>query len=144
MMISLVGCSSGDKEIVKDVPTADLMEAALSAGEFPGLRDVQGEELIQLYHLNKDDIEEAKVNMPMMNVQAHEIAIIKVKDGKVDAVKESIGKRHEDIYNIWSQYLPNQFEMVKNKIIGTKGNYVYMIIAEDATKIENAILEKLK
>jgi len=65
------------------------------------------------------------------------MAIIKVKDGKsVEDVKEGISKRVKDLEGIWSQYLPKQYELVKNHVLKSNGQYIILIIHEDAKKIE--------
>ena len=64
------------------------------------------------------------------------MAIIKVKDSsKVEEIKKSVEKRGEDLEKQWSNYLPNQYELVKKKRkIEAIGNYVILIIDEKLMK----------
>ena len=81
----------------------------------------------------------------MMNVKSNELAIIKVKDSsKVEEIKKSVEKRGEDLEKQWSNYLPNQYELVKKRKIEAIGNYVILIIDEKADEIEEIIESKLK
>ena len=77
--------------------------------------------------------------MPMMNVQASLFAVIKAADGKADEVKQKLEEYGNSYQAQWEKYLPEQLELVKNRIIATTGDYVYIIIAENATELEKLI-----
>ncbi len=101
--------------------------------------DVTVETLEAVLQINADEVEEVIGKMPMMNVQASMYIVIKAKDGAVDSVKtkvEDYGTAYEEQ---WATYLPAQYELVKQRIIGVKGNYVYLIISENALDLEALI-----
>ncbi len=101
--------------------------------------DVTVETLEALLQINADEVEEVIGKMPMMNVQASMYVVIKAKEGAVDSVKtkvENYGTAYEEQ---WATYLPAQYELVKQRKIGVKGNYVYLIVSENASDLEALI-----
>ena len=113
----------------------------ISKLDLPSLNPMDDATLTALYGINTADLEEYVFMMPLMNVQATEFFIAKVKDGKMDAVKDGIAKRQADLDAQWAQYLPEQHELVKNYKLVTNGNYVIFAIsslADDAVSIFNS------
>ena len=101
--------------------------------------DVTVETLGTMLQITADEVEEVIGKMPMMNVQASMYLVIKAKDGAVDSVKtkvENYGTAYEEQ---WATYLPAQYELVKQRKIGVKGNYVYLIVSENASDLEALI-----
>jgi len=119
------------------VSVSDIMNKVTEEIELPAMMDLKKEEMKDFYYINPDDVEEYIIKTPMMNVMATEMAIIKVKDiNNLEIVKESINKRVKDLEGIWEQYLPHQYELVKKHILKSNGQYIILIIHEDAEKIE--------
>ncbi len=101
--------------------------------------EIDSETLSSLYDIQSEDYEEVIGKIPMMNIQASMYLVIKAKDGKVDAVKEKVQEYAQKQENIWSTYLPEQYELVKQRKMNVVGNYVYLIIAENAAEMEKVI-----
>ena len=101
--------------------------------------DITSEILSRNYEINEDEYEEVIGKMPMMNIQASMYLIIKAKDGSVDSVKQKVEEYGNKQEKIWSTYLPEQYDLVKQRKVGTVGNYVYLIISESASEIEKII-----
>ena len=80
----------------------------------------------------------------MINVKAEETFVAKVKDGKMDAVKEGIEKRNADLVEQWKMYLPDQLELVEKSQIVVNGNYVLYVVSEHADAIVAAFNELTK
>lgn len=88
------------------------------------------------YGIDTSILEDYNVMMPMMIVKARECAIFKVKDVKdIPKVVDGINKRLNTLENTWKQYLPDQYELVKNKKIIQKDKYILFVIDEHADKI---------
>ena len=101
--------------------------------------DVTVETLETVLQITADEVDEVIGKMPMMNVQASMYIVIKAKDGAVESVKtkvENYGTAYEEQ---WATYLPEQYELVKQRKIGVKGNYVYLISSENASDLEALI-----
>lgn len=101
--------------------------------------DVTLDDLTTLLNINADEVEEVVGKMAMMNVQASRYFIIKAKDGAVDSVREKVENYGNSFEQQWETYLPAQYELVKQRRVGVKGNYVYLIIAENAAELEALI-----
>ena len=90
MVLGLVGCGSkgGDSSSAKDVPTADLVNTVMESEEIQMrmVGPVEGELAETTFHLNLDDVEEYTIQKGMMNTGLETVAVVKAKDGKVDAV----------------------------------------------------------
>ena len=63
----------------------------------------------------------------------------KLQDGKLDEVKKALDKRMETVEQTWSTYLPEQYELVKNRKTLEEGNVIAIVIADQA----DAILQKI-
>ena len=101
--------------------------------------DVTVETLGTVLQITPDEVEAVIGKMPMMNVHASMYLVIQAKDGAVDSVKtkvENYGTAYEEQ---WATYLPAQYELVKQRKIGVKGNYVYLIVSENSSELEALI-----
>lgn len=108
--------------------------------DLPNLMDVDADTLSALYGIDSADLVEFVCKMPMMNVKATEFFIAQVADGRMDAVKAALEARQADLEAQWSQYLPDQLELVQNYQLVTNGNYVIFAVSEyaaDAVDIFN-------
>lgn len=73
----------------------------------------------------------------MMNVNSTTIIVLEAASADdVPAVKEGLEAYLENQVNIWSQYLPDQYEKVENNIIKTEGNYFIYITYDNPESIE--------
>ena len=106
----------------------------ISKLSLPNLTAMDDATLSAMYGINASDLEEYVCMMPLMGVHSTEFFIAEVKDGKMDTVKAGIAKRQADLDAQWSQYLPDQHELVKNYKLVTNGNYVLFAISEYADK----------
>jgi len=140
------GCvKKGDEGTIKDISVADIITAIEEKVDLNIVNLPKDETLEKNYYINPEDVAEAEIKTAMMNVKSNELAIIKAKDSsKVEDIKKSVEKRGEDLDKQWSSYLPDQYELVKNRKIKAIGNYVILIIDKEADQIEEIIESKLK
>ena len=101
--------------------------------------DITKDLLSSLYGINIENVENVLGKMPMMNVQASMYVLIQVKEGTVETVKSELDKYATQYEEQWSTYLPEQYDLVKNRKTGVVGNVVYMIIAENAETLQQEI-----
>ena len=101
--------------------------------------DITTEQLSSSYGINIENVDKVVGKMPMMNVQASMYILIQAKDGTVDTVKAELDKYAQQYEEQWSMYLPEQYELVQNRKMGTVGNTIYMIVAENAETLEQEI-----
>lgn len=118
--------------------TVDAVWSSISTLELPSLMDMDADVLSALYGLSSDDLAEYVGKLPMMSVHATEFLIAKAQPGKLDTVKAALEQRVEDLKAQWSQYLPEQLELVENAKILTSGDYIMLAITEYADEAVNA------
>ena len=122
-------------------PQVDVVQSVwneIAKLDIPALSDVDAETLAALYGISADDLVSYVCKMPAISVQATEFFIAEVKDGKMDAVKAAVEKRQADLVQQWSQYLPEQLELVENYQLVTSGNYILFAISEYADQAVSA------
>ena len=116
-------------------PQVDVVQAIwneIAKQELPSAMDGDAAILSQFYGIDAGDLESYVLKIPMMAVHATEFFIAEVKDGKMDAVKAGVEKRQADLVAQWSQYLPDQLELVENYKLVTSGNYILFAVSEHA------------
>lgn len=144
MVLGLVGCGSkdGDSSATKDVPTADLVNTVLENEEIQMrmLGPVEGELAETTFHLKLDDIEEYTIQKGMMNTGLETVAVIKAKEGKVDAVKASLEEYLKDLKAL--ALYPGEPEAVEGAALETAGNYVILTVVPDYDETGTNFSEK--
>lgn len=116
-------------------PQTDVVASVwndISKLELPSMTELDDSLLSSLYGISASDLVSYKCFMPLMGVHATEFFVAEVKDGKMDTVKAGVAKRQADLDTQWSQYLPEQYELVKNYKLVTSGNYILFAIGEQA------------
>lgn len=105
---------------------------AISDRELPFFQDLDDELLSDFYGVDPADLVEYICKIPFMNTQATEFFIAQVQPGKLDTVKSALESRQAALAEQWSQYLPDQLELVKNYQLVTNGDYILFVIADGA------------
>ncbi len=147
----LTGCSKKEEPVptpsatpeITPTPESDSSESGLSKTvsdvlanyELPGFMNVTSAEVKDLYSIDPEEIEEMAIYKPMMNVHATEIIVITAKEGKLESVKEAVEAYMSTQEENWSTYLPEQYELVQNRIVKEVGNTLIVVVAEEAEKI---------
>lgn len=90
--------------------------------------------LKEVFGVDPADIEEYYGEYSAVNTSADHIIGLKVKDGKVDAVRQALEARKEEIVKNFEEYLPDQYEKAQAGQIIQKGNYLFLVIAGDSEK----------
>lgn len=89
-----------------------------------------------IYGIDSSLFEEVIVYGTMINVKANEIIVIKVKnEGDIATAKSVLEARKQQVYKTWEQYLPDQFEMVKQGVIKASGKYAALIISPEVSRV---------
>lgn len=128
-----------NKEKTLDVDVANQTLANSTPFNELASMDVTTEELGTIMGINTENVEKAAGKIPMMNVQASMYLLVQAKDGAVETVKSELDNYLAQYEEQWSTYLPAQYALVKNRKVGTVGNTIYVIIAENADALEQEI-----
>lgn len=130
-----------NEEKTLDVDTANQTLASSAPFNELTSMDVTAEELGTIMGINTENVEKVAGKIPMMNVQASMYLLVQAKDGAVDTVKSELDNYLAQYEEQWSTYLPAQYALVQNRKVGTVGNTIYVIIAENADTLEQEILK---
>ena len=120
-----------------------MWDQITALGEMPMLGDTPEDYLADGYGIDPADLEAYISKTPMMNVQATEFFIAKVKEGKMDAVKDALLARQAAVASNFEFYLVDQYEMAQNYKLTTNGDYIFFAIsayAEQAEKTFNDMI----
>ena len=128
-----------NEEKTLDVDTANQTLASSAPFNELTSMDVTAEELGTIMGINTENVEKVAGKIPMMNVQASMYLLVQAKDGAVDTVKSELDNYLAQYEEQWSTYLPAQYALVQNRKVGTVGNTIYVIIAENADTLEQEI-----
>ena len=124
----------------------DIYNAAIAGIQLPAQMALDEEMISVCYtELDVNDLADYYGSTPMMIVHATEIAVFRPTDkAAAKAVKAAIQSRVDDLYNIWGQYLPAQYELVENHQIVEKNGYILFVVAEEADKIVDQFVKAVK
>jgi len=103
--------------------------------------DITTEELSTLLDISSESIENVIGKIPLMNVHASMYLVIEAKENSLDTVKQKVEEYAQAQEMQWQMYLPEQYELVKQRKLGVVGNYVYLIISETANELEQLIIK---
>lgn len=101
--------------------------------------DVDTEILSSYFQVDNANVVSVYGKVPMMNVHASLYVLIEAVDGQAETVKQQLDTFATNYEQQWERYLPEQYELVQNRKVGITGNYVYMIIAQNADELVNLV-----
>lgn len=134
----VITACSGDKtsSVESKLSAKEMIEQMVTEIEQPSLLELESDQVKDLYNVDLDKLADYSIRIPMMNVKSNEIAILKAKDAKdIPDVEATLKQRAENVQKQFETYLPDQYENAQNYKLVTKGNYVLMVISEDADEL---------
>lgn len=125
---------------------AKVLEAIKTSYDpvFGMLQKLDGKDALDTIGIAEENLEEYLIKTPMMIVSSRGYYIVKPKQGKEDEVKKEIDEYFKKQEQQWSTYLPDQYELVKNRKEGKIGSYLVYIVSEDNDKVWNEIKKYTK
>ena len=119
--------------------TSDIMTDMVTklGNEVTPMMTLDEQQVKDIYDIDALKLENYVIKIPMMNIRADEIAIIKVKNMKdVEYVKNKFKIRVKNIQNTFEGYLEDQYELAKNSLIISLGKYILMSVSDKNDDIE--------
>lgn len=111
---------------------------------FSNLMDIDKDGLSQTFDIDDKLVSEFLVKVPMMNVNANSVIILKPENGKTKEVKDKMNDYMTKLENQWQTYLPDQYELVKNRLEKEYGGYLIYIISNDNNQVFDLIKDSKK
>jgi len=106
---------------------------------FGMLMEVPTESIKDTLNIEATDVEEFLMRMPMMMTQSSTYIIVKPVDGKEEVVENAINEYMTKLENQWATYLPDQYELVKNRKVEKIGDYLVYIVSNNNDLVFNTI-----
>ncbi len=99
---------------------------------------VDEEIFFSLYDLDEIDVKEVTL-YASTGATAEEVAVIKTKDGKAEAVEKACRKRIEAQKQGFEDYVPKELEKLEKPVIMKAGNSVIMVVCDDREAAEKLL-----
>ncbi|MFI3260336.1 MAG: DUF4358 domain-containing protein [bacterium] len=87
-------------------------------------------------------VDEYLVKVPMMVVSSSSYIIVKPSEGNFEKVEGLLEDYMKSLEDTWEMYLPDQYELVKNRLTKTYGDYLIYIISTDNELVYNKIINE--
>lgn len=118
-----------------------VLDAIKSSKEtiFAATMPVETEQMKDILDIDSSMVLEFDMKMPMMIVHSNTYIIVKPSEGNEEIVKEKIDTYMEKLEEQWSTYLPEQYELVKNRKEEKLGDYLIYIVSTDNDKVFEVI-----
>ena len=132
--------SNKDENISISLDELDKKIEQSNEFEFSKMNAIIDDEASAKFLIDKSKIKNIIGREPIVHTKSGMYVIIETDSDNIQDVKlalESYGSEYEEQ---WKTYLPDQYELVKNREIGVKGDYVYMIVSESPEKILELII----
>ncbi|AST90781.1 hypothetical protein BC6307_05525 [Sutcliffiella cohnii] len=92
--------------------------------------------ILEHTQINEESINAGYYLAAMMNVNSDQIILLQAKDrDHVEDLQASLERELEAQTQTWEQYLPDQYEKVKNNVIQVNGNYLLYVTYEKPDSI---------
>ncbi len=127
--------SNKDENISISLDELDKKIEQTNEFEFLKMNAITDDEASAKFLIDKSKIKNIIGREPIVHTKSGMYVVIQTDLDNIQDVKlalESYGSEYEEQ---WKTYLPDQYELVKNREIGVKGDYVYMIVSEGPEKI---------
>lgn len=134
--------SSAEEEQKPQKKASELADVVLNSVDFPQTVKVTDTEQIEAKGIDLSLTEDYAVIHQMLSVDVVEIIILKVKDGSLNTVVDSLKKRKEALIHDFAFY-PGQVESAEATVVGSKGDIAYLICHKNADTAESRLLEEI-
>lgn len=125
---------------IKEPDMANLKTKLLESADLTNMVEGDAQRLRKLYYINKNNLEEFIFFAPKTNMDASEILILKAKSKEdLTELKEKVEARLEKSANSFESYKPDQYELIENKILKVRGNYLILVVSENVLEIDKII-----
>lgn len=135
----LTGCSGKDDKAAEKLSITQIGKSIEQAVNLKEMKEGDRNKLQKLYKIDADSVDDFILYTSTSNVRADELAIIKLKDSsQAENVKEKIKQRIDAQKIKFKDYRPNEYFLVENHVLKTKGLFVFFAISEETDQMEHA------
>jgi len=126
------------------VPFTEVEQAVESQVDFETMTRADDQTIKRDYGINAADYDGVMLYVSTFNLNAQEILLVKVKDeSQMQDVEDAVDARIESRKNDFEGYLPEQAKLLDDALVTVKGDYLFMVISEDAGEYQTAFQKSL-
>lgn len=114
------------------------------ANVLPMMMDITSDMLQDSIGVNPDSVTEFAIKTPALITSSATYMVVKPAEGKKNEVKTALDNYMVALEEQWSTYLPDQYELVKNRMYKEYGNYLIYIVSENNDLIYDTIIKSTK
>lgn len=135
MALCAVGCGQAEKDVDLAAVMTDIKTQVTSIPQ--DMMDVNQDDLVNTYYgITADNYESYALSINLTGINVTEIAMFKASsDDAVKVIEEKLNARKASQENQMQNYLPEQYEIVKNCDVKVDGSYVTFFVGEDAQQM---------
>lgn len=134
----LSGCSGKDEKTSEQLSVTEIGESIEQAVSLKEMKKQDLNKLQKLYKLDAGNVDDFILYTSTSNVKADELAVIKLKDERqAESVKENIEQRIEAQKMKFKDYRPDEFFLVDNHVLKSKGPFVFFAVSKEAASMEH-------
>ncbi len=139
-------CACSQQPQAKEVDLSTLMGSlAADYGFSEGMLDLTQDDLMELYGVDAADVKQFAAKIRLESIQADEVILIEAVDAQAaKRVKEKIDSRYQTKLNETRGYLPAEFEKIEKCKVDVYGNFISMIVLENASEAVTAYEKAIK
>ena len=116
----------------------DLIKSS-KAPIFANLMKLDNESINSTLNIKNEQYSEILMEMPAIIVKSNMYVVVKPTANEKDNVKEAIDSYMKNLEEQWATYLPEQYELVQNRLYEEYGGYLIYIVSEDNNKVFETI-----
>jgi len=124
----------------KTPATKEVADAIKESAKFDELLELTDDNIGKRYYgIDLEDIEEYTVYVCSNAAIGDEIAVFKMKEADdVEDMLEVVRLRKQDREDALVDYAPTEADKVRNSVVSSNGNYVYLIVSSDKNAVKDA------
>ncbi len=138
--VSVTEVSEAETEEKTDASLSDVFSKISSEVELPDMVELNDKLLMRYYGIDVSDTADFAGGVDSSGVGQDEIVLIKAADeSKVAGIEQALQTRYDSKLSQQENYNADEAEKIRNCKVEVKGEYVTLIISNDADKINNII-----
>ena len=143
VLLTAAGCK-------KKAQTLDLEKAAANieaTGQYSNMMSPDDGYLRTVVGLDPAKVQKSLISIPLMNVKSSLYFVVLPAEGSEAAVKKALDDYMTAYDAMWSQYLPDQAELVRDRMVTqletSEGTYLVYLISGDNDAVFQALTDAL-
>ncbi|MEE1125239.1 MAG: DUF4358 domain-containing protein [Acutalibacteraceae bacterium] len=137
LSISLCSCSVAlnqePQPLVKEI-VSEIQKQC----ELPVMEEVSEYQLGHFYNIDKTDVAYFSALVSTDSMSKDEIILIEaLTESEANAVRDRLNEHYDNLLSETKEYLPDEYEIIKNCKVVKDGIYIRLFISKDADKMED-------